>query len=337
MQQQMMLFANKGQENFILSENDPYIGKRFNKLLVLKKAYKNQWGKWVYQCKCDCGEKTFQTISRIKLGYTKSCGCGAKEYRKNNHRLGEFKKIDILGKKYGSLTVIKEGGRNSKGEIQWVCKCECGKEMIKNGMFLRHGTTMLHCGCKNIPKIKPIITKRKPIDLESFAQDIYCSILAGESLEQISKNNGCKSATHYNNLLLKYIPTYKKASIERREKSQWRDDEQRKHWWSKKFPKEKDLQLYCEEKLKNRGIVFTVRDKSLTGFEIDIATKINCYELKNVTRKKALYVALGQLISNSETSNLKPVLIIPSDCKVHPDVKTLFKDKGIDIIDEEKL
>ena len=36
------------------------------------------------------------------------------------------KKLDLAGKKFGRLTVIKRNGRNKYRAIKWLCKCECG-------------------------------------------------------------------------------------------------------------------------------------------------------------------------------------------------------------------
>lgn len=54
--------------------------------------------------------------------------------------------IDLAGKKFGRLTVIKEVGSNKWKSINWLCKCECGKEKIIDGRHLRDGNTR-SCGC----------------------------------------------------------------------------------------------------------------------------------------------------------------------------------------------
>ena len=50
-------------------------------------------------------------------------------------------KIDLTGKKFGYLTVLKE----SDIAGQWVCECECGAIVIKKGEYLRNGDTK-SCG-----------------------------------------------------------------------------------------------------------------------------------------------------------------------------------------------
>lgn len=54
-------------------------------------------------------------------------------------------KIDLSGQKFGRLTVVKEMGRKRK-EVCWLCKCDCGNEVVVNGYALRKGHT-LSCGC----------------------------------------------------------------------------------------------------------------------------------------------------------------------------------------------
>lgn len=54
------------------------------------------------------------------------------------------KVIDVLGKKFGRLTVVKllEGSR----PLKWLCKCDCGNEIMTVSVHLRSGDTT-SCGC----------------------------------------------------------------------------------------------------------------------------------------------------------------------------------------------
>lgn len=38
------------------------------------------------------------------------------------------KKIDILNQKFGNRKVVREGGRNSRGQILWLVECSCGRK-----------------------------------------------------------------------------------------------------------------------------------------------------------------------------------------------------------------
>lgn len=54
--------------------------------------------------------------------------------------------VDMLGQKYGRLTVIRIAGRNRHGQIEWNCACECGGYSVVVGSQLRYGITK-SCGC----------------------------------------------------------------------------------------------------------------------------------------------------------------------------------------------
>ena len=58
------------------------------------------------------------------------------------------RKIDLTGRKFGHLTVIKEAGKSNLGSIMWLCKCDCGKEKVINGNNLRQGKSQ-SCGCSS--------------------------------------------------------------------------------------------------------------------------------------------------------------------------------------------
>lgn len=59
------------------------------------------------------------------------------------------KRIDMVGKKCGRLTVIRFAGINKYKYAMWLCKCECGNEVVVDGKSLRSGNTK-SCGCYNI-------------------------------------------------------------------------------------------------------------------------------------------------------------------------------------------
>jgi hypothetical protein len=122
-------------------------GKRFGKLIVIKglddytvnngcKGYR----KW--QCLCACGKITVSSSFNLLRNIAKSCGikgCGG----------GNYKIPDIVGEKYGKLTVIELLDELRNGGRVWLCKCECGKyKKLKTTMLVRNIITS--CGCSNI-------------------------------------------------------------------------------------------------------------------------------------------------------------------------------------------
>ena len=51
------------------------------------------------------------------------------------------KRIEMAGKRFGKLTVVKYYGLDKYGQALWVCKCDCGNKTIVNGCHLRSGHT----------------------------------------------------------------------------------------------------------------------------------------------------------------------------------------------------
>ena len=63
---------------------DDLTGKTFNRLTVIKRVYRNNSKKVYWKCRCVCGKETTVESSKLKGGYTKSCGCLNNENR-NRH------------------------------------------------------------------------------------------------------------------------------------------------------------------------------------------------------------------------------------------------------------
>lgn len=108
------------------------VGEKLGKLTVLEYYGKNEKGYHLWKCKCDCGNYAIVNNKSIKNGHTKSCGC--------IHRAK-----DLTGKKFGNLTVVKKVERKNRSN-QWLCKCDCGKEVVCYQYNLERGTST-SCGC----------------------------------------------------------------------------------------------------------------------------------------------------------------------------------------------
>ena len=65
--------------------------------------------------------------------------------------------MDIVGKKFGKLTVIQKTQEKAKnnGEYKYKCRCECGKELIVRGSNLKCGNSK-SCGCERIITNAPL-------------------------------------------------------------------------------------------------------------------------------------------------------------------------------------
>jgi len=56
------------------------------------------------------------------------------------------KRLDLVGQKFGRLLVVEKVGKSKDGRIKWLCKCDCGTEIIVIGTSLKGGNTK-SCGC----------------------------------------------------------------------------------------------------------------------------------------------------------------------------------------------
>ena len=62
------------------------------------------------------------------------------------------KKIDLTGRRFNRLVVIREAGRAKDGKVLWLCKCDCGAEVVTRSGFLLRGSTQ-SCGCLSRERI----------------------------------------------------------------------------------------------------------------------------------------------------------------------------------------
>lgn len=115
-------------------------GQRFGRLIAIEptdQRASNGGIRW--KCLCDCGNFTYPTMNNLTRGHTTSCGCAKDDYI-------ESCKIDIIGKKFGKLTVIEEVFDKDKIRRTVRCICDCGNEHICGVTDLTTGHTM-SCGC----------------------------------------------------------------------------------------------------------------------------------------------------------------------------------------------
>jgi hypothetical protein len=55
-------------------------------------------------------------------------------------------KIDLSGRRFGRLIVIKDAGRTKIGAVVWLCRCDCGAETNVPSWDLKSSNTA-SCGC----------------------------------------------------------------------------------------------------------------------------------------------------------------------------------------------
>lgn len=75
---------------------------------------------------------------------------------------------ELIGDKFGRLLVIKQAEDyikpSGRHEAQWLCKCDCGNEVIVRGDSLRTGNTQ-SCGCFNKERVFETSKKYNVYDL----------------------------------------------------------------------------------------------------------------------------------------------------------------------------
>ena len=118
-------------------------GKRFGKLIVIKRVENDsrRYSQWL--CNCDCKKKDIIIKgSYLRCGYTTSCGCD-KPY------IPRRKIKDLTGKKFGRWTVIRRA-ENFKHNTRWECICDCKKDCNDTSIVcsssLVNGSSK-SCGC----------------------------------------------------------------------------------------------------------------------------------------------------------------------------------------------
>lgn len=102
-------------------------------MTVIKRVENNKYKRSRFLCLCECGKEKIIDSSELQRGSTKSCGCIRKEFD------------DLTGRIFGKLTVINYV-KTEKRITYFLCKCECGNEVIVRGRDLKSKNTN-SCGC----------------------------------------------------------------------------------------------------------------------------------------------------------------------------------------------
>lgn len=127
------------------------IGKTFGRLTVIERAHNNKDGRSMWLCRCECGNERIVLGKCLKNGHTQSCGC------LNKDRIRETSFKDHTGERFGKLVVLSRAedyvAPNGKHHVQWLCKCDCGKESIVDVCQLVQMKTK-SCGCGLAEKLQ---------------------------------------------------------------------------------------------------------------------------------------------------------------------------------------
>lgn len=103
---------------------------------------------------CDCGGE-YAVAMHYLVGSradVMSCGC------MRGRRLGWI--IDRTGQRFGRLTVVELA--EVKREARWLCRCDCGGEIVTRGSCLANGDTK-SCGCLAKDRLGPRAVARRTV------------------------------------------------------------------------------------------------------------------------------------------------------------------------------
>lgn len=113
-----------------------------------------------------------------------------------------MKENDIIGKKYGRLTVVKFSHTNKNHKRCYICKCDCGKEVVVLSNSIRTGNTM-SCGCLKEEEWFKKITKHGLYETKLYK--IWGSII------QRVKNKKSKDYNDYGGRGITICPEWEKS------------------------------------------------------------------------------------------------------------------------------
>lgn len=118
-------------------------GKTFGYLTVLERADNRPGVSTAFwRCQCVCGNITEVAGCDLTRGTTRSCGCMKKILIREAHTK------NMIGKRFGKLTVLEAAGSNPDNSLNYLCQCDCGNTKVINGVNLRKGIAT-SCGCIN--------------------------------------------------------------------------------------------------------------------------------------------------------------------------------------------
>lgn len=118
-------------------------GVRFGRLVAIERLRHSSSMRWVWRCKCDCGQENFVPANSLKSGRTLSCGCLGRE---RSVEYGRQSNVDLTGKRYGRLVAIRPTEERRYRYVVWECHCDCGEIVRLAAGALTSGNTK-SCGC----------------------------------------------------------------------------------------------------------------------------------------------------------------------------------------------
>lgn len=134
-------------------------GQIFNWLTSIRPTgeYRGRCEVWEFSCKC--GELTTAVYSRVRNGYTKSCGC-----RRIDSAVDRAP-LKLIGRRFGRLLVTSREGSSKHRSALWLCLCDCGNTVTVPSISLTKGATK-SCGCRKLEIFARTRKQNKLSDVE---------------------------------------------------------------------------------------------------------------------------------------------------------------------------
>lgn len=123
-----------------MSDVNELSGRRFGHLLVGVSVGTNKHRQKMWHCECDCGESNCVSTNRLLMGTATLCS-----------RTCPFGLKNLTNRRFGHLIVLGVMPRESwrRDEVEWLCKCECGKTAsFVYGGLLKGTSTACSRSCK---------------------------------------------------------------------------------------------------------------------------------------------------------------------------------------------
>lgn len=144
------------------------IKQRFGKLTVIEETQKRKNKSIVWKCKCDCGNIIEASTKELRSDGLISCAvCGKTRNPQFNI------KENIIGKKFGHLTVLEKTTNSSSEGHLYKCQCDCPAHTI----VLRSKKSLdrninCSCGCAKLKyQIGDIINNKQIIDVQQNSSE----------------------------------------------------------------------------------------------------------------------------------------------------------------------
>lgn len=146
-------FGNTNSCGCFLKENRGWrkkdlTGQRFGKLVAIKTIGKRKGsGSYIWECLCDCGNKTYRTLLELRRSKIVSCGCYHSSFNPNLTEEDRNRKRFLYEDKKWTRNILERddftcqscflrGGRLIAHHLDGFCWCKEKRRDLKNGITL---------------------------------------------------------------------------------------------------------------------------------------------------------------------------------------------------------